>query len=100
MYRAQPGAENVCWVDVTRCDNAELGPDLTRDAALARLHLRRADGGLISGAAAFAALWQTLPRWAWLGRLFGSGVALKMLEAGYSAFLLIRRAWRKRRPGQ
>ena len=99
MYRAQPGGENVCWVDVTRCEAAELGPDLTREAALARIHLRRPDGGLISGAAAFAALWPTLPRWVWLGRAFRSGIALRMLEAGYRAFLFIRRVWRKRQAG-
>ena len=96
MYQAQPGAEGVCWVDVARCELAELGPGLTREAAMARLHLRQADGTLVSGAAAFTALWKTLPRWAWAGRLFGSRVALRLLEAGYRLFLVIRRVWRKK----
>lgn len=95
MYQAQAGAENVCWIDVARCETADLGPGLTRDAALARLHLRHPDGRLVSGAAAFTGLWQALPRWAWLGRLLGSGVALQLLEAGYRGFLVVRRLWRK-----
>jgi len=66
-----------------------------RDAALARLHLRRPDGSLVSGAAAFTALWQTLPRWAWLGRLLGNRATLPVLEAGYRGFLVLRRAWRQ-----
>jgi predicted DCC family thiol-disulfide oxidoreductase YuxK len=97
MYRRQPGADAVHWVDAARCENAELGPDLTREAALARLHLRRPDGSLASGAAAFALLWQALPRWAWLGRLLGSGAGLRLLELCYRAFLASRPAWRARR---
>jgi predicted DCC family thiol-disulfide oxidoreductase YuxK len=95
MYRRQPGADGVCWVDVARCDTSALGPGLTRDAALARLHLRWPDGSLVSGAAAFTGLWQALPRWSWLGRLFGSAAALRMLEAGYRAFLAVRPLWRR-----
>lgn len=100
MYRRQPGADGVCWIDVARCEAADLGPGLTREAAMARLHLRRPDGRLVSGAEAFAALWQTLPRWSWLGRLLGSGVGSRLLEAGYGAFLLARPAWRRRGYGR
>ncbi len=95
MYKAQPGADNVCWIDITQVDAAELGPDLSREAAMARLHLRNADGTLVSGAQAFTSLWTSLPRWAWLGRLLGSGIPLRMLEAGYRLFLTLRRHWRR-----
>lgn len=100
MYRRQPGADGVCWVDVARCEPADLGCSLTREAAMARLHLRRPDGRLVSGAEAFAALWQALPRWSWLGRRLGSGVGLRLLEAGYCAFLVARPAWRRRGDGR
>jgi predicted DCC family thiol-disulfide oxidoreductase YuxK len=96
MYRSQRGSEGVCFVDVAQCSAAELGSDLDRAAALERLHWRSADGQLVSGAAAFVALWQTLPRWAWLGRLLGSRPALALLEAGYRGFLRLRRVWRPR----
>jgi predicted DCC family thiol-disulfide oxidoreductase YuxK len=99
MYRRQPGADGVCWIDVARCEAADLGSGLTREAAMARLHLRRLDGRLVSGAEAFAALWQALPRWSWLGRLLGSGAGLRLLEAGYGAFLVARPAWRRRGEG-
>lgn len=94
MYRRQPGAEHLRWVDAASCPAADLGPGLTRDAALARLHLRQADGRLVSGARAFAALWRSLPRWAWLGRLAGAGPVPSVLEAGYRLFLVLRRLWR------
>ena len=45
--------------------------DLSRQQALARFHVRRADGRLVSGAAAFVSLWQQLPRWRWAARLAG-----------------------------
>ena len=95
MYRRQPGAEGVEWVDVTRCDAQALGPGLDREAALARLHLRRADGQIVSGAQAFVALWSALPRWAPLARLAGTRPVLAVLEAGYRGFLVARRAWRR-----
>lgn len=98
MYRRQPGADAMGWVDVAHCDAAELGAGLTRDAAMARLHLRRADGSLVSGAQAFTTLWRALPRWSWLGRLLGTRATLWLLEAGYRAFLLLRKAWRPAPP--
>ena len=94
MYRRQSGADSVQWVDVTQCEAGELGNGLTREAAMARLHLRRPDGSLVSGAEAFTALWRALPRWSWLGRLLGAGPGLWLLESGYRVFLVVRRGWR------
>ena len=95
MYRRQPGASALQWVDVAQCPAPALGTGLSRDAAMARLHVRRADGSLVSGAQAFTTLWRALPRWAWAGRLLGSGPGLWLLEAGYRGFLVVRRSWRK-----
>jgi len=95
MYRRQPGADAVRWIDVAQCGPAELGAGLTREAAMARLHLRRPDGSLVSGARAFTGLWRVLPRWAWLGLVLGKGPGLWLLEAGYRVFLVVRRGWRK-----
>jgi len=95
LYRRQAGAERVCWVDVAQCAPEALGPGLSRETALARLHARRPDGSLVSGAAAFTLLWRALPRWAWLGRLLGARPVLPLLEAGYRLFLAIRPLWRR-----
>jgi predicted DCC family thiol-disulfide oxidoreductase YuxK len=94
MYQRQPGADAVQWVDISQCGKADLGAGLTREAAMARLHLRRPDGSLVSGARAFTDLWRLLPRWAWLGRLWGSGPGLWLLDVGYRLFLGARRSWR------
>jgi predicted DCC family thiol-disulfide oxidoreductase YuxK len=92
-YQRAEGAEALCFVDVSRPD-AALAPGLTREAALARMHVRRADGSMASGAAAFAALWSALPRWAWLGCIAGWPIVAPVLELGYRGFLRLRRAWR------
>jgi predicted DCC family thiol-disulfide oxidoreductase YuxK len=94
-YRRQAGAEACEWVDASACDPAVLGSDLTRDRALARMHVRRADGTLVSGAAAFAQMWQALPATRWLGRLAGWAPVTAVLELGYRGFLTVRRAWRR-----
>ena len=95
MYRSQPGAEAVEWVDITRAESGDLGPGLSSAKAMERLHLRRPDGSLVSGAKAFTELWKSLPRWSWLGRVLGSGAGLCLLEGGYRAFLAVRPLWRK-----
>ncbi len=95
VYQQGPGGQDIRWVDVTRCGPGELGPGLSREAALARLHLRNRDGQLVSGAAAFTGLWKQLPRWRWLGVVFGSGLRLAVLEIAYRLFLWLRRVWRR-----
>ena len=94
QYRKVQGAERLDFVDVTACDPTGLGPGLSREAALARMHVRRADGSLASGAAAFAEIWQQLPKLAWAGRLAASPIVLPVLEIGYRVFLRVRRIWR------
>ena len=94
MFQRQSGEDSVVWIDLTRCGASDLGTGLTRDAAMARLRLRRPDGSLVPGARAVTRLWRILPRRAWLGRMLGAGPGLWWLEAGYRGFLVIRRGWR------
>jgi predicted DCC family thiol-disulfide oxidoreductase YuxK len=94
IYRRQPGAEACEWIDAASCPEERLGPGLTRAEALARFHVRRADGALVSGARGFATLWQALPRSAWLGRLAALGPMPWLLDLGYRVFLVLRRLWR------
>lgn len=60
-YKAQRGAESLDFVDVSQ-PNAPIGADLEREQALARFHIRDGNGALVSGAAAFVAVWDRLPR--------------------------------------
>ena len=93
-YRALPGADAIEWVDAAGSDPVVLGPGLARDTALARMHVRREGGSLVSGAAAFAALWSSMPQYARLGRIASRPTVLAFLEVGYRGFLLVRRIWR------
>lgn len=101
LYQRQPGADQVCWVDVTQCAPEALqpaqGPALDRQAALARLHVRRADGQLVSGAAAFLVMWAALPRTAGLARALDQPWIVPLLDLAYRAFLRLRRLWRRAR---
>jgi predicted DCC family thiol-disulfide oxidoreductase YuxK len=90
-YRRRPGAEAIRWVDVAgEAGSDATGPGLTREAALARFHVREADGRLVSGAAAFARVWARLDGWRWAARLAALPGVTPVLEAGYRAFLPVR----------
>jgi predicted DCC family thiol-disulfide oxidoreductase YuxK len=92
-YRARPGAEGFEWVDVNGPAPA-LGPGLSREAALARMHVRLADGTLVHGAAAFAAMWRQMPGFRALGVLLAIPPFGTLAELGYRGFLMIRKLWR------
>ncbi len=94
-YRRQPGAQACEWVDAASCSEEALGLGLTRVSALRRFHVRRADGQLVDGMRGFAALWSTLPRTAWLGRIASFGPMPMLFEAAYRVVLAVRPLWRK-----
>ena len=62
---------------------------IDRDLMLARFHARE-DGVLLSGAAAFAAMWRAIPRLRWLGLAAKAPGMLPLLEHAYRAFLRVR----------
>ncbi len=94
-YRRARGAEAIEFVDAAACAAPALGEGLSRDAALAAMHVRRPDGSLVQGARAFGEIWGRLPAFrplGWLMRLPGAGW---VADRGYAAFLRVRRGWRR-----
>lgn len=79
----------VRFVDVSQPD-PELDGTLSRDQAMARLHVKLGNGRMVSGAAAFAAIWQRVPAWRWAARIARVPGVLVLLEIGYRLFLPIR----------
>jgi predicted DCC family thiol-disulfide oxidoreductase YuxK len=94
LYQGLQPHAPLCFADVSDAAQA-LPPGTTREQLLARFHVRRPDGQLLSGAEAFLALWATLPGWRWLavvGRVPG---ALWVMERCYLGFLKLR-PWMQR----
>lgn len=95
-YQRARGGDTLQWVDASGCSASELGPQLPRDKALARLHVRLPDGRLVSGARAFVAVWQQLPAFRGLALLARLPGATLVMEDLYRAFLAVRPLWRAR----
>jgi predicted DCC family thiol-disulfide oxidoreductase YuxK len=77
----------IQFVDVAQGDDASC--PLDRDALLARFHASE-DGRLLSGAAAFAAMWRAIPLLRPLGLAARAPMVLAGLEAAYRVFLRVR----------
>lgn len=90
FYQSKRGGGEIHWFDVSRAEASEVVPGLTRDQALARFHVRDRGGRLVSGGAAFAALWRSLPAFRPLGRLFRLRPFSWILEIAYRGFLVVR----------
>ncbi|MBB4153973.1 putative DCC family thiol-disulfide oxidoreductase YuxK [Sphingomonas jinjuensis] len=63
---------------------------IDREQMLARFHAQEDGGPLLSGAAAFAAMWRAIPMLRPLGIAARSPIVLSMLEQLYRGFLRIR----------
>ncbi|MDO9468601.1 MAG: DUF393 domain-containing protein [Thiobacillus sp.] len=95
FYQRRRGAERIRWINLAQSEDRELGANLSREAAYGRLHARWPDGQLVSGARAFAALWQALPAFRPVGRIAALPGVVHGLEWGYRGFLRLRRLWRR-----
>jgi predicted DCC family thiol-disulfide oxidoreductase YuxK len=94
FYRKQAGADRLHWVNLMEASPEDFGDDLSLDVALARFHVRKADGSLVAGARAFALMWQQLPRFRSLGRIAALPGVVSVLEIGYRLLLKVRGLWR------
>ena len=79
-------AGRIRFVDVRRAEDCPLD----RDAMLARLHARERNGTMVSGAAAFAAMWRRIPLLRPLGVAATLPPCAWLLERLYRIFLRVR----------
>ena len=79
--------EAIDFVDVADVQTRNCPID--RRVLLARLHAQE-DGRLLSGAAAFAAMWRAIPVLRPLGLAARNAVVLALLEKLYGGFLRVR----------
>jgi predicted DCC family thiol-disulfide oxidoreductase YuxK len=96
FYKNSSGAEQILWQDISRSSEGLVATDLSCQQAMARFHVRAADGTLKSGAAAFIELWLSLRYWRWFGTLFAHPPGIWFLEKCYVGFLRIRPAIQRR----
>ena len=85
MRRLAP-PDAIRFIDV---DRGDADCPIDRADLLARFHARE-DGRLLSGAAAFAAMWRAIPRLRPIGLAARSPAVLAGLERLYVAFLRLR----------
>lgn len=77
----------INFVDVS--EGADPSCPIDRGELLARFHAEE-NGKVLSGAAAFAAMWRAIPILRPLGLIARNGVVLAVLERLYRAFLRVR----------
>jgi predicted DCC family thiol-disulfide oxidoreductase YuxK len=87
LIRRLDRARNVRFVDVS--DATSVCP-LDRGDMLARFHAQEDGGAIVSGAAAFAAMWRAVPLLRPLGLLARNRRVLALFEWLYRRFLRVR----------
>jgi predicted DCC family thiol-disulfide oxidoreductase YuxK len=93
-YRRLDAGERVVWVDLHADPEQAQRYGLSWRAAMQRIHLLESDGRLVTGAAAFAALWRRLPYYRRLAGLVRLPGVLPLLDRVYGIFARWR--WRRR----
>ncbi|TRD12136.1 DUF393 domain-containing protein [Erythrobacter insulae] len=77
----------IAFVDVA--DKGDPACPIDQSRLLERFHAEE-DGQIVSGAAAFAAMWRAIPRLRWLGLIARNQAMLRILEWLYVQHLKIR----------
>ena len=85
-YRRLPGADRLSWIDISEAEEVLEQYGLSRDAAMARLHVLDAAGNWQTGAWGFAELWSHLRAYRWLAVILRRSRTLPLLDRGYAHF--------------
>ncbi|MGK5036740.1 thiol-disulfide oxidoreductase DCC family protein [Janthinobacterium sp. LB3P118] len=89
LYQGAVPTSPIRWVDVSDTKQTAMAGCSCREL-MARFHVQTKDGTMLSGAAAFVALWLLYPSWRWLGKLGSLPGMQALLELLYRGFLRLR----------
>lgn len=87
LFRRLDRRGRISFVDVS--SEASVCP-IDRGELLARFHAQEGDSALVSGVAAFAAMWRAIPVLRPFGEIARIPLALRSLETVYRQFLRVR----------
>ncbi|MBS40233.1 MAG: hypothetical protein CMM83_00680 [Rhodospirillales bacterium] len=90
FYKKFAGSDKIIWEDISPTGKGKLHPDLNPKIAMKRFHIFNGEKGLLSGAAAFTALWTLLPAFRVYGIIAQKKPIIYLLEFFYLIFLLVR----------
>lgn len=94
-YQRLDQQDKVRWVDIHAQPDSLHPYGVSWETAMQRIHLLDTDGRMVTGAAAFAALWRRLPYYRLLAAITSLPGMLTLLDKAYSAFAGWR--WKRRR---
>ena len=94
FYKMRAGAENLSWVDVSDEEIPIPIQNRSREELMARFHVLSSSGELVSGGAAFAELWASLPTFKIFGKFFKLPVLRFLIDICYDIFLTLRPKFR------
>ena len=89
LYQGAVPTSPIQWIDVSDTRQTAIEGCSCREL-MARFHVQTKEGAMLSGAAAFVALWLLYPSWRWLGKLGSLPGMQALLELLYRGFLRLR----------
>ena len=90
FYKMRAGADELSWVDVSDEEIPIPIQTRSREELMARFHVLSSNGELVSGGAAFAELWASLPAFKIFGKIFKLPILRYLIDVGYDIFLTLR----------
>ena len=90
FYKMRAGADELSWVDVSDEKTPIPIETRSREELMARFHVLSSSGELVSGGAAFAELWASLPAFKIFGKIFKLPILRFVIDVGYDIFLTLR----------
>lgn len=89
-YRKKRGADRIRFVDITSADfhaeNEGVDPILVHQV----MHVKTAEGRIVTGVDSFVEIWRTLPSYGWLAKTIEIRPVRLFADQAYSVFAKLR----------